>query len=106
MEGIGYDFIPKVLHQHLIDQWVKTTDEPSFLWARKAIREEGILCGGSSGSALLAVSNIMDTLPANSKVVVILADGVRNYMSKMMDNEWLKTNNFKEAILPNNKYSS
>lgn len=105
VEGIGYDFIPKVLHQHLIDQWIKSTDEPSFQWARRAIREEGFLCGGSSGSALWAVNSIIDTLPANAKVVVILADGIRNYMTKMMDNEWLSKNNFKEAILPNNVYS-
>ncbi len=105
VEGIGYDFIPKVLHQHLIYQWVKTTDEPSFLWARKAIREEGFLCGGSSGSALYGVHKIIDTLPKNSKIVVILADGIRNYMSKMMDNAWLEKNNFKGAILENNKYS-
>jgi len=106
VEGIGYDFIPKVLHQHLIDEWIKSTDEPSFMWARKTIREEGILCGGSSGSAMYAVDKILPSVPKNAKVVVILADGIRNYMSKMMDNEWLAKNNFKDAIFPNNKYSS
>lgn len=105
VEGIGYDFVPKVLNQNLIDQWVKTTDEPSFLMARRAIREEGFLCGGSSGSALCGVNSILDTLPVNSKVVVILADGIRNYMSKMMDNEWLKKNGFSKAALENNIYS-
>jgi cystathionine beta-synthase len=105
VEGIGYDFIPKVLDQNLIDQWVKTTDEPSFLYARRAIREEGLLCGGSSGAALFAVSKIIDSLPTRSKVVVILADGIRNYMTKMMDNEWLKQNGFPGAVLKNNTYS-
>lgn len=106
VEGIGYDFVPDVLHRQLVDQWVKTTDEPSFRMARRAIREEGLLCGGSSGSALCGVDEILKDLPKNSKVVVVLSDGIRNYMSKMMDNEWLKQKGFTSAVLKNNHYSS
>ncbi|RCH81158.1 hypothetical protein CU098_000388, partial [Rhizopus stolonifer] len=51
VEGIGYDFIPDVLKRQLIDVWVKSEDKPSFLMSRRLIREEGILCGGSSGTA-------------------------------------------------------
>ncbi|MES2615796.1 MAG: pyridoxal-phosphate dependent enzyme [Bdellovibrionota bacterium] len=105
VEGIGYDFIPKVLDLKLIDQWVKTTDEPSFLMSRRAIREEGLLCGGSSGSAFCGVEAILNSLPSQAKVVVILGDGIRNYMSKMLDNDWLEKNGFKGAALKNNKYS-
>ena len=46
VEGIGYDFIPDVLDRSLVDEWVKTTDQPSFLLARRLIREEGLLVGG------------------------------------------------------------
>jgi len=105
VEGIGYDFFPQVLMRELIDEWVKTTDEPSFMWARRAIREEGILCGGSSGSALSGVNEILAKVPKGSKIVVILPDGIRNYMTKMMDNDWLNKLGFKEAVLKNNVYS-
>ncbi len=105
VEGIGYDFFPKALDCLFIDRWIKTTDEPSFMWARRAIREEGLLCGGSSGTALLGVSEIMSDVPNGSKVVVILPDGIRNYMTKMMDNDWLSKLNFNKSILKNNVYS-
>ena len=45
VEGIGYDFIPKVLDRNLVDRWVKTKDTESFTLARRLIKEEGILCG-------------------------------------------------------------
>lgn len=105
VEGIGYDFFPKVLCREIIDQWVKVNDEQSFTWARRAIRYEGILCGGSSGTALYGVHHVIETLPSQSKIVVVLPDGVRNYMTKMMDNQWLLENDFKESILPKNVFS-
>ena len=58
VEGIGYDFIPEVLDRSLVDEWVKSQDGPSFQTARKLIRQEGLLCGGSSGSAMWAALKI------------------------------------------------
>src|SRR5690606_11319027 len=49
VEGIGYDFIPDVLDQNLVDRWIKSNDRDSFRVARQLIRQEGLLCGGSSG---------------------------------------------------------
>ena len=49
VEGIGYDFIPDVLHRDLVDRWIKTDDRNSFRTARQLIRQEGLLVGGSSG---------------------------------------------------------
>jgi cystathionine beta-synthase len=100
VEGIGYDFVPDVLDRGIVDEWVKTTDGPSFEWARKAIREEGLLCGGSSGTALYAFAQIAAKVPAGSKCVIVLPDGIRNYMTKMMDNEWLAKAGFHSACLP------
>ena len=54
VEGIGYDFFPDVLDNNLIDQYIKTEDEESFKMSRKLIKEEGLLCGGSCGSAMVA----------------------------------------------------
>jgi cystathionine beta-synthase len=89
VEGIGYDFIPAVLDRDLVDFWVKTDDHDSFLMSRKLIREEGLLCGGSSGGAMSAALEAAKMLKPGQRCVVLLADGVRNYMTKFMNNEWM-----------------
>lgn len=94
VEGIGYDFIPEVLDRKLVDTWVKTKDRQSFQLARRLIREEGLLCGGSSGAALSAALQEAKKLKAGQNCVVLLPDGVRNYMSKFVDDKWMKDNNF------------
>jgi len=99
VEGIGYDFIPDVLDRSLVDTWVKTNDRESFVWARRAMREEGFLCGGSCGATLMAAAKVIPTLKKGTKVVVLLPDGIRNYMSKFADNNWLGANAF-EGVAP------
>ncbi len=94
VEGIGYDFIPDVLDRDLVDVWVKTTDRESFLLARRLIREEGLLVGGSSGSVLFAGLHEAKKLGPGANCVLILADGVRNYMTKFVDDAWMRANHF------------
>lgn len=94
VEGIGYDFIPDVLDRSLVDHWVKTNDRKSFQLARRLIKEEGLLCGGSSGSALMAALIWAEKLQPNQNCVVILPDGIRNYMTKFVDNKWMIDNDF------------
>lgn len=84
VEGIGYDFIPRVLDRTVIDQWYKSSDHESFTYSRRLIREEGILCGGSSGSAMWAAMQAAKQLGPGKRCVVLLADSVRNYMSKFL----------------------
>ena len=92
VEGIGYDFIPKVLERQLIDKWYKTNDTTSFKTSRRLIREEGLFCGGSSGSAFSVALQLAKTINDPSKViVVILADGIKNYMTKFLKDEWMHT---------------
>ncbi len=90
VEGIGYDFYPKVLRNDLIDEYVKTEDEESFLMARKLIKDEGLLCGGSSGSAMVAALKSAKILKSNQKCLVVLPDGIRNYMTKFPNDDWMR----------------
>ena len=85
VEGIGYDFIPNVLDQHVVDKWYKTDDRESFAYARRLISEEGLLVGGSSGSAIAAMVKCVHdlNLGKDDVVVVILPDSIRSYLSKV-----------------------
>lgn len=98
VEGIGYDFIPNVLNRKLIDGWIKTTDKPSFLMSRRLIREEGLLCGGSCGSAVYAAMEYCKThLTKGQRCVVMLPDSTRNYMTKFLNDQWMIDNNYMPA---------
>jgi len=91
IEGIGYDFVPEVLSQNPadIDTWLKTGDEEAFKAVQRLMKKEGLLVGGSSGSALSGALTWFKTEQGRKvaetegmNVVVLLADGIRNYMSK------------------------
>ena len=94
VEGIGYDFFPDVLDNSLVDEYVKTEDEESFLMARRLIKEEGLLCGGSSGSAMIAALKTAAQLTTGQKCLVLLPDGIRNYMTKFPNDDWMKEKGF------------
>jgi cystathionine beta-synthase len=96
VEGIGYDFIPDVLERELVDEWVKTEDRESFLMARRLIRQEGLLVGGSSGSAVWAALQIGKKYGPGKRIVTLLPDSVRNYMTKFLDERWMRENGFTE----------
>ncbi|KAI9136275.1 pyridoxal-phosphate dependent enzyme [Paraphysoderma sedebokerense] len=97
VEGIGYDFIPQVLDRNLVDGWIKTSDKESFLMSRRLIREEGLLCGGSCGSAMVGAIQAAKSLKKGQRCVVILPDSVRNYMTKFLNDDWMKANGFTDS---------
>ena len=96
VEGIGYDFFPDVLDNNLVDQYVKVNDEDSFSTARKLIKMEGLLIGGSCGTATWAGIQAAKNLNKNQNCLVILPDSIRNYLSKFVNDEWMSEHNFKE----------
>ncbi|KAJ5387247.1 Cystathionine beta-synthase [Penicillium cosmopolitanum] len=94
VEGIGYDFIPEVLDQKIVDRWYKTADKESFQYSRRLIAEEGLLVGGSSGSAIAALvkANEERKFAKDDVVVVVLPDSIRSYLTKFADDDWLAAN--------------
>jgi cystathionine beta-synthase len=96
VEGIGYDFIPDVLERSLVDQWVRSNDQDSFRTARQVIRQEGLLVGGSCGAAVWAAMQIAKDFQKGARIVCILADGIRNYLTKYVDDRWMRENGFLE----------
>ncbi|MFK8003422.1 MAG: cystathionine beta-synthase [Polyangiales bacterium] len=97
VEGIGYDFIPDVLDRSVVDVWLKSRDKESFNLARQLIRKEGLLVGGSSGSAIWGAMEIAKTMPEGSRIAVVFADSVRNYMTKFVDDAWMRQNGFTDV---------
>ncbi|KAJ0070400.1 hypothetical protein NL108_007756, partial [Boleophthalmus pectinirostris] len=102
VEGIGYDFIPTVLDRSIIDLWYKASDKETFTMARKLIKNEGLLCGGSSGSAMAAAVKMAQQLKEGQRCVVILSDSVRNYMSKFLSDQWMWDKDFLTQEAPVN----
>lgn len=94
VEGIGEDYFPDTYDKTIVDQFFRISDKRSFLMARRLAREEGVLAGGSSGTALAAALDYAATLDTPRKIVVILPDTGRNYMSKLFNDDWMKKNGF------------
>jgi cystathionine beta-synthase len=100
VEGIGEDFVPKTFNSQLVDDWVRVGDAESFHVARSVARREGILLGGSSGTAIAAALRYSQRLTAEHVVVALAADTGRNYLSKMYNDAWLDENHLNYAVPP------
>lgn len=98
VEGIGEDFFPGTFNQDIIDRWVTVSDRDSFRTARRLTREEGILVGGSCGSAMFAALEIASDLEESAVVVVLLPDTGRNYLSKLYSDQWMQDNGYLERM--------
>src|SRR5438128_2424225 len=92
VEGIGEDFVPRTLNSQLVDEWIRVSDAESFHTARSLARREGILVGGSSGTAVAAALRYARRLVGEQMVVALCADTGRNYLSKLYDDEWMGAN--------------
>ena len=95
-EGIGEDFWPETFDPRVVDRWVRVSDRDSLLTARAVTRLEGILVGGSSGTAVFAALTVARELPEDAVIVVILPDTGRNYLSKLYSDTWMLQYGFVE----------
>ena len=98
VEGIGEDFVPQTLNAQVVDEWIRISDAESFATARRIAREEGILLGGSSGTALAAAFRYAQRCTAEDVIVVLCPDTGRNYLSKMYDNTWMAQHGLADRV--------
>ncbi len=94
VEGIGMSYLPETVDLKVIDEMVRVSDRESFLMARRITREEGLLVGGSSGTAAVAALKLAKSLPPDAVLVVLFPDSGRGYMSKIFNDEWMIANGF------------
>jgi cystathionine beta-synthase len=96
-EGVGEDFFPGTYDPSTVDRWVRVSDRDAFAMARRITREEGILAGGSCGTAMVAARDVVRGLTErdgghDAVVVVLLPDSGRSYLSKIYNDEWMRAN--------------
>jgi cystathionine beta-synthase len=100
VEGIGKDTWPDTIDLEVVDEWIQVSDRDSFRTARRLAREEGLLVGGSAGSTIWGALDYAKQLGPESRVLTILPDSGRSYLSKFLDDNWMLEHGFLERTAP------
>ena len=96
VEGVGEDIICQAFDTGVVDDVRQVDDRQSFLLARRLVREEGLFCGGSSGTNLHVALQVAAELGAGKTVVVILPDSGNRYITKFLSDAWMQDHGFLE----------
>ncbi|TMI57142.1 cysteine synthase A [Candidatus Bathyarchaeota archaeon] len=94
VEGIGEDFMPGTMDLSIVDDVIQVSDTDAFRMARRLAQEEGILVGGSGGTAVHAAVKVAEHLLEDKTIVTLLPDTGRNYLSKLFSDQWMKEQGF------------
>ncbi len=100
VEGIGKDTWPATFDTSVVDEYITVSDRNSFLTARRMAREEGLVVGGSSGTAVWAMLEVAKRFDQGTTVVTLICDTGRNYLSKFYDDKWMLQYGFLERRAP------
>jgi cystathionine beta-synthase len=100
VEGIGKDTWPKTMDPSVVDEWVRVSDRDSFLVARRLAREEGLLVGGSGGTTVQAALEIARRFGPEARILAMIPDSGRSYLSKFYDDNWMLEHGFVERRAP------
>src|SRR3954453_14504210 len=100
VEGIGKDSWPQTMDPDVVDEWLRVSDRDSFLTSRRLAREEGILAGGSAGTTVWAALQIAARFGRDARILTIIPDTGRNYLSKFYDDNWILDHGFLERRAP------
>jgi len=117
VEGVGRDVVPPNCDLSIMDDWVKFNDKDAFDTARKVMKLEGIMCGGSAGGILFSALDYAkrNKLGKDKTIVAFLPDSARNYLTRFVNNEWLLEYKFidedeyrkvsmESSLLPESRY--
>ena len=100
VEGIGKDTWPKTMNPEVVDEWIRVSDRDSFMTARRLAREEGLLAGGSGGTSVWAALKVAERLGPEARILTMIPDSGRNYLSKFFDDHWMLDHGFLDRAAP------
>ncbi len=97
VEGVGEDMLPENVHFKYMDDFVKVSDEESFRMTKRILAEEGLCVGPSSALALVGAMKYSEKIEKPSRILIMLPDSGRAYVSKAFNDEWLLSNHLMKS---------